>query len=122
MKKEIESLLPQILGSMFEPARLNVNTQIERLTSIVEAKLTQNISQIMQREKIWQGLTANFQSITKSVFDSTFNDIFLNSVFPRCQSAVHEMLTQVNDTFMKGTRECKFIILLTCMNGKHVLI
>lgn len=92
-----------VLTTMF----VYFQTQIDRLTNVVEAKLAQNINQIMQRDRIWQTLTNNFQSITKNVFDSTFNDIFMNSVFPRCQTAVQEMLTQVNETFRNGTRECK---------------
>ncbi|XP_021955126.1 enhancer of mRNA-decapping protein 4 isoform X2 [Folsomia candida] len=105
VKTELDVVVPATLSTVFDPAKLNVVTQIDRLTNVVEAKLAQNINQIMQRDRIWQTLTNNFQSITKNVFDSTFNDIFMNSVFPRCQTAVQEMLTQVNETFRNGTRE-----------------
>lgn len=105
VKKEVESLVPRTLSELFEPSRLNINAQIDRLGSQLETKLGQHINQIMQHDRVWQTLTNNFQTITKTVFDSAFNELFLTSVFPRCQSAVQEMLTQVSDTFKEGTRE-----------------
>lgn len=106
LQKELGPLVTSAVSQVFEPSRLNVSSQLDRMTDTVEAKLAQNINQIMQRDRIWQTLTNNFQAITKNVFDSTFNDIFMNSVFPRCQTAVQEMLSQVNETFRTGTREC----------------
>jgi len=105
VKKELDVIVPQTLCHVFEPSRLNVSSQIDRLSNMVEVKLAQSVTQILQRERVWETLSDNFQSITKDAFDATFSDLFMKSVFPRCQTVVQDMLLQVNDTFRSGTKE-----------------
>lgn len=62
---------------------------------------------------MWETVTSHFKAITQNVVETTFHETFLTKVLPNVQSAIHEMLKQVNDAFIKGTRECNLFSCLT---------
>ncbi|CAL8086848.1 unnamed protein product [Orchesella dallaii] len=105
VKKEIHDIVPGHLERLFEPSRMNVQAQIDQLSTIMEANMTKNIAHIFQREKIWESVTNNFKTTAKTIFEQTFDELFTNTMFPRCQNAASDMLSQVNETFSKGTNE-----------------
>jgi len=113
VKAEMQSVIPHTMDKMFDPSRLQISSLVDHMSTVVETKITQNINQMLHKEKIWQGVTSDFHSITKVVFEQCFNDLFMTTVFPRVQNAIRELLDQTNQTFVKGTRECMFIYFIS---------
>jgi hypothetical protein len=90
---------------------VEVGGALERILPLtldrLEGRLAGGLSGVLEREGVWGGVTADFHSVTKAVFEEAFNELFMGAVFPRCQGAIQELLQQVNTTFVRGTKECE---------------
>ncbi|CAG7673158.1 unnamed protein product [Allacma fusca] len=105
VKTEIEtSVLPSMI-SLFEPTRIQIKLEADKMIAATEARLKQDIRLMIQNDSFTNAVTSEVKASVKPVFEGALMEIFRNTLIPGVEKALQNVLLQINESFMKGTRD-----------------
>ena len=104
IKDSIEATLPQVCESTIEPLKNQLRLDTVKMDELLKVNLTQLINGVHLRETL--AITA--ANAAKPALEVIFKETFTNILLPGMEKACQVMFRQIQDTFVRGTRECKF--------------
>ena len=104
IKENIEATLPQVCQNAIEPLKAQLRLDAMKMDELLKANLTHLINGAHMREMI-AIVAAN---AAKPVLEVLFKETFTNTILPGMEKACQVMFRQIQDTFVRGTRDCKY--------------
>ncbi|XP_033219302.1 enhancer of mRNA-decapping protein 4 isoform X2 [Belonocnema kinseyi] len=101
IKDNIEATLPQVCQDAIEPLKNQLRLDAVKMDELVKANLNQLITGPHMRDTI-AAVAAN---AAKPVLEVLFKETFTNTLLPGMEKACQAMFRQIQDTFVRGTRE-----------------
>lgn len=103
IKEKIESILPRIVEETVEPLKRQLHLDVTRMDDL----LKDNLTKLINGTHIKETLALAAANAAKPALDVAFKDTFTNILLPGMEKACQNMFRQVQDAFVRGTRECK---------------
>ncbi|XP_043498767.1 enhancer of mRNA-decapping protein 4 [Polistes fuscatus] len=101
IKDKIENILPRIVEETVEPLKRQLHLDVTRMDDL----LKDNLTKLINSTHIKDTLALAAANAAKPALDVAFKDTFTNILLPGMEKACQNMFKQVQDAFVKGTRE-----------------
>lgn len=101
IKDKIETTLPRIVEDTVEPLKRQLHLDVTRMDDLLKENLTQLIGSTQVKET----LAFAAANAAKPALDVAFKDTFTNILLPGMEKACQTMFRQVQEAFVRGTRE-----------------
>lgn len=101
IKDKIESILPRIVEETVEPLKRQLHLDVTRMDDL----LKDNLTKLINGTHIKETLALAAANAAKPALDVAFKDTFTNILLPGMEKACQNMFRQVQDAFVRGTRE-----------------
>lgn len=103
IKDKIETTLPRIIEDTVEPLKHQLRLDSARMDEL----LKKNLTDLINSSHIKDTLAVAAVNAAKPALDAAFKEAFTNVLLPGMEKACQTMFRQVQDVFIRGTRECK---------------
>lgn len=103
IKDKIDAILPRIVEETVEPLKRQLHLDVTRMDDL----LKDNLTKLINGTHIKETLALAAANAAKPALDVAFKDTFTNILLPGMEKACQNMFRQVQDAFVRGTRECK---------------
>lgn len=100
---KIEMTLPRIIEDTVEPLKHQLRLDSVRMDEL----LKENLTELINSTHVKDALALAAANAAKPALDVAFKEAFTNVLLPGMEKACQTMFRQVQDAFIKGTRECK---------------
>ena len=84
-----------------------VASEMSKLEPVVKSSTVQLLTHLSQNKAIVDTYSQAATSTAVSAMKHAFRDAVTQSLVPSVEKSLQQMFIQVNDTFAKGTGECK---------------
>ncbi|XP_051158885.1 enhancer of mRNA-decapping protein 4 isoform X2 [Leptopilina boulardi] len=101
IKENIETSLPQVCENAVEPLKNQLRLDSIKMDELLKANLNQLINGAQMKETI--ALVA--ANAAKPTLEILFKETFANTLLPGMEKACQSMFRQIQDTFVRGTKE-----------------
>ncbi|XP_068975255.1 enhancer of mRNA-decapping protein 4 [Bombus flavifrons] len=101
MKDKIETTLPRIIEDTVEPLKHQLRLDSARMDEL----LKKNLTELINSNHIKDTLAMAAVNAAKPALDAAFKETFTNVLLPGMEKACQTMFKQVQDAFVRGTRE-----------------
>nr|XP_034172470.1 enhancer of mRNA-decapping protein 4 [Osmia lignaria] len=101
IKDKIETTLPRVIENTVEPLKHQLRLDADRMDELLKENLTELINSAQVKDTL--ALTA--ANAAKPALDTAFKEAFTNVFLPGMEKACQTMFKQVQDAFIRGTRE-----------------
>lgn len=103
VKDKIENTLPRTIEETVKPLKQQMRLEANQMDELFQKNVTELISSAHVKDTL--ALTA--ANAAKPALDAAFKETFTNVLLPGMEKMYQVMFKQIQDTFIKGTRECK---------------
>lgn len=101
IKDKIETTLPRIIEDTVEPLKHQLRLDSARMDEL----LKKNLTDLINSSHIKDTLAVAAVNAAKPALDAAFKEAFTNVLLPGMEKACQTMFRQVQDVFIRGTRE-----------------
>ncbi|XP_006608463.1 enhancer of mRNA-decapping protein 4 [Apis dorsata] len=101
IKDKIETTLPRIIEDTVEPLKHQLRLDSARMDEL----LKKNLTDLINSSHIKDTLAMAAVNAAKPALDAAFKEAFTNVLLPGMEKACQTMFRQVQDVFIRGTRE-----------------
>lgn len=101
IKDKIETTLPRIIEDTVEPLKHQLRLDSARMDEL----LKKNLTDLINSSHIKDTLAVAAVNTAKPALDAAFKEAFTNVLLPGMEKACQTMFRQVQDVFIRGTRE-----------------
>lgn len=101
IKDKIETTLPRIIEDTVEPLKHQLRLDSARMDEL----LKKNLTDLINSSHIKDTLAVAAVNAAKPALDAAFKEAFINVLLPGMEKACQTMFRQVQDVFIRGTRE-----------------
>lgn len=103
VKDKIESTLPRAVEDTVEPLKRQMRLDANQMDELFQ----KNVTELVSSARVKDALALSAANAAKSTLDVAFKDAFASFVLPGLEKVCQNMFRQIQETFVKGTRECK---------------
>jgi len=103
IKDKIESTLPHTVEETIKPLKHQMRLDANQMDELFQ----KNITELINSSHVKDTLSVTAANAAKSVLDVAFKEAFTTVLLPNMEKVCQIMFKQIQDVFIKGTRECK---------------
>jgi len=103
VKDKIENTLPHAIEETIEPLKHQMRLDANQMDELFQ----KNVIESVNSARVKDALALSAANAAKSSLDVAFKDAFASLVLPGMEKVCQAMFRQIQDSFIKGTRECK---------------
>ncbi|XP_076244634.1 enhancer of mRNA-decapping protein 4 homolog Ge-1 isoform X2 [Calliopsis andreniformis] len=101
IKDKIETTLPRIIEDTVEPLKIQLRLDSARMDELFK----ENVTELINSTQVKEALALAASSAVKPALDTAFKEAFTNVLLPGMEKACQTIFRQVQDAFIRGTRE-----------------
>ncbi|XP_076280591.1 enhancer of mRNA-decapping protein 4 homolog Ge-1 isoform X1 [Lasioglossum baleicum] len=98
---KVDTALPRIIKETMEPLKHKLRLDIARIDELIK----ENLTGLMNSAHVKDALALATANAAKPALDVAFKESFTNVLLPGMEKACQTMFKQVQDAFIRGTRE-----------------
>lgn len=103
IKDKIESTLPRIVEDTIKPLKHQMRLDANQMDELFQ----KNITELINSSPVKDTLSLTAANAAKPALDAAFKEAFTTILLPNMEKVCQIMFKQIQDAFIKGTRECK---------------
>jgi len=107
IRDKIESTLPRTVEETIKPLKHQMRLDANQMDELFQ----KNISELINSSHVKDTLSLTAANAAKPALDLAFKEAFTTVLLPNMEKVCQIMFKQIQDAFVKGTRECKFFII-----------
>ncbi|EZA49038.1 Enhancer of mRNA-decapping protein [Ooceraea biroi] len=101
VKEKIENTLPHAVEKTIEPLKRQMRLDANQMDELFQ----KNVTELVNSARVKDALALAAANAAKSALDVAFRDAFATFVLPGMEKVCQAMFRQIQETFIKGTRE-----------------
>ncbi|XP_066583483.1 enhancer of mRNA-decapping protein 4 [Prorops nasuta] len=101
LQENIEKIMPRIVEETVMSMKHQIRLDVEQINSV----LKENLTQLVSSSQVKDNFSKTISQAAKPALDTAFKDAFTNVLLPGMEKACQTMFRQVQDAFVRGTRE-----------------
>lgn len=114
VKEKIEQTVPRVVDSIIEPFEHQLRLDIAR----VDELMFENYLKTMNSPAVRDSIIHTAGTAVKVALDSAFREAFMTNLRPSLEKTCESMFKQIEDSFVRGTKQCKILPELHICNLK----
>lgn len=103
IKDKIESTLPRTIEETIKPLKHQIRLDTNQMNELFQ----KNITELINSSHVKDTLSLTAANAAKPALDIAFKEAFTTILLPNMEKICQIMFKQIQDTFVKGTCECK---------------
>ncbi|KAJ8980296.1 hypothetical protein NQ317_005216 [Molorchus minor] len=104
--QEMKHILPAI-HNLIESYRHQVDGQYSQRMTNTEMMLKENVAKVFDSKTLADTLSLSVINVVAPGLEKCYRDIISSSLIPSWEKVCGQMFQQINETFTRGTKECK---------------
>lgn len=101
VKDNIATTLPRVINEVVEPMKIAMKNDVKRIDDL----LRDNMNKVLTGSHMREMITAAVINTAKPALDKSFKEAFGKDILPGIEKACETMFRQIQDTFVRGTRD-----------------
>lgn len=103
IKDKIESTLPRVVEETIKPLKHQMRLDANQMDELFQ----KNITELINSSHVKDTLSLTTANAAKPALDIAFKEAFTTVLLPNMEKVCQIMFKQIQDAFVKGTRDCK---------------
>lgn len=103
IKDKIEATLPRTVEETVEPLKHQMRLDV----NLMDELLKKNLTELINSTHVKDSLALAAANAAKPALEAVFKETFATIILPGMEKACQAMFKQIQDAFVKGTRECE---------------
>lgn len=103
VKDKVETTIPKAIHDIVEPLKRQLRVDVGQIDNIVR----ENFVKLIGGPQVRDSITSAITTAGRPALENSFREAFQGILLPGMEKACQNMFKQVQDTFVRGTRDCK---------------